>query len=195
MTWMLTCTGAAVNLRLMEPESISMLDIAHHLARIERFGGACSRPYSVAEHSILVLDIFADANPLARATTRLAALLHDAHEAYTGDVMTPLKDVIGEAWRMEERRIERAVQHRFGVFEAAHAWRGAIKHADLTALSTERSQLLPACGPAWEVLQTHPPINWIKLADQARFGWEDWRDAFLDRVAELTFEAKLDAAP
>lgn len=60
MTWMLTATGAAIDLRFMPPAQISLLDIAHHLARLDRFAGACSRPYSVAEHSLLVCDILAN---------------------------------------------------------------------------------------------------------------------------------------
>ena len=57
MTWMLTATGATVDLRWMAAEDISILDIAHHLAQINRYTGACSRPYSVAEHSLLVCEI------------------------------------------------------------------------------------------------------------------------------------------
>jgi hypothetical protein len=189
MTWMLTATGAQIDLRLMPAADISILDIAQGLARIDRFNGACVRPYCVAEHSLLVCDILATEHH-AHLAVRLAGLLHDAHAAYTGDLSSPMKALIGEAWAREEHRIAVRVQRRFGIHVDSNAWADVIKHADLTALSTERKQLMPpdpAGAQPWPVLQSHPPVNWINLHDQAKFGWADWRDAFLDRFAELRF--------
>lgn len=193
MTWLLTATGATVDLRFMRHDDINVDDIAHHLAQINRYTGACSRPYSVAEHSLLVCEIAERECGERSPAVLMAALMHDAHEAYTTDLSQPMKQVIGEAWRMEEARIEHSVRKRFGLLTAyAHA--GAHIHwADLTALSTERAQLLPPGGPEWPVARTHPPIGWWRFDERAAFTWDDWRQAFIDRFAELQFARQLQA--
>lgn len=187
MTWLLTASGGVVNLRHMAPDTLHLADIAHHLARTDRYNGACKRPYSVAEHSLLVCDIleteFGERDP----ATLLAALLHDAHEAYTGDLTQPMKQIIGTAWDIEEHRIAYEVRRRFGVAEAFALAANHIHSADMLALSTERNQLLPPGGPVWPATLSHPPLNWINLDEQAGFDWVDWRDAFADRVDELNF--------
>jgi len=67
-----------------QPEEIHIQDIAHHLSLICRFGGSCSWFYSVAEHSLWV-------SKLCPPPDRLWGLLHDAAEAYLGDVIRPIK--------------------------------------------------------------------------------------------------------
>lgn len=84
-------------------------DIAHALARMCRFGGHVRSYYSVAEHSVRV-------SHLCRRETALAGLLHDAAEAYLGDVVAPLKkmpEMIG--YRLVEQRVEAALGRAFGV--------------------------------------------------------------------------------
>ena len=187
MTWMLTATGAAVDLHWMPPEDISILDIAHHLAQINRFNGACARPYSVAEHSLLVCEIMERELAVRSPHALLAGLLHDAHEAYTQDLSSPMKAVLGEGWALTEERIAHRVRARFGV-ASAHAGAAAdIRRADLTALSTERAALLPQAGPTWPCMTSHPPVAWAGLNDRAGMDWLDWRQAFLDRFGELTY--------
>ena len=186
MTWMLTATGATVDLRWMRGEDISLLDIAHHLAQINRYTGAASRPYSVAEHSVLVVELLERAG-YSNPSVLQAALMHDAHEAYTTDLSTPMKQVLGDAWSREEARIQYAVMRRFHLATTFGAWRGVIHSADMTALATERAALLPPGGPVWPVMATHPPAEWVDFASRAQFTWLDWRQAFLDRFAELQF--------
>lgn len=193
MTWMLTSTGATVDLRFMRHEDISVLDIAHHLAQTNRYTGACSRPYSVAEHSLLVCEIVERVQCERNPSILLAALMHDAHEAYTQDLSQPMKQIIGQAWETEEQRIAHSVHKRFGLVTAFIVARKQIHDADLTALSTERAQLLPPGGPAWPVTQSHPPIGWWRFSEREAFTWQDWRQAFLDRFAELHFARKLHA--
>jgi uncharacterized protein len=190
MTWMLTATGSQVDLRFMAHDTISLLDIAHHLAQLNRYTGACSRPYSVAEHSLLVVELLERSTTLGPSAL-LAALLHDAHEAYTADLSTPMKQIVGPAWEMEEQRIQAAVLRRFGLQEAFARHHARIKWADLTALSTERAALLPDAGPLWPVTDTHPPVAWVDFAQRAAFTWLDWRQAFIDRFAELSYARQL----
>ena len=185
MSWMLTATGAAVDLRWLDAECISLLDIAHHLAQLNRYTGACSRPYSVAEHSLLVVELLEHDGETNPALLQ-AALMHDAHEAYTADLSSPMKKVIGPAWDIEESRIQRAVLQRFGLADAYCRFPAVIKHADLLALSTERTALLPQCGPLWPVSTTHPPARWVDFRGRAGFAWHDWRDAFIDKFGELS---------
>lgn len=189
MTWMLTASGANVDLRFIAQGTIDILDIAHHLAQINRFTGACSRPYSVAEHSLLVCELVERAIGILPAdpSVLLAALMHDAHEAYTTDLSSPMKQIVGAAWSMEEQRIQHAVLKRFELLTASTSARTLIHWADLTALSTERAQLLPPGGIDWPVSRTHPPCDWWRFDERAEFTWLDWRQAFLDRFSELQF--------
>lgn len=190
MTWMLTATGAQLDLRFIRDDTISVLDIAHHLAQINRFTGACSRPMSVAEHSLFVLTIVEQTLPTADPAVLLAALMHDAHEAYTTDLSQPMKQVIGPAWSCEEKRIQQAVLKRFGLLEASAAASRLIHWADMTALVTERKHLMPHTGPAWEAERLHEPARcWDFIATEA-FSWRDWRELFLERFGELQYARK-----
>jgi hypothetical protein len=187
MTWMLTATGATIDLRLVAPEQIRLADIAHHLAQLNRYTGACSRPYSVAEHSLLVCEIAEREIGIRSPSVLLAALLHDAHEAYTADLSSPMKQAIGAAWHEVENRVAWSVRRRFGVLVASTSAAKDIRWADLCALSTERAQLMPPCGPEWPVSVTHPPLGWARLDGRDAMAWQDWRQAFIDRFAELDY--------
>lgn len=184
MTWMLTATGASVDLKWMDGDTISLLDIAHHLAQINRYTGACVRPYSVAEHSLLVVQLLEHDGYTAPDLLQ-AALMHDAHEAYTNDLSSPMKEVLGDVWDREEARIQGSVLSRFNLLAATRRWRDVIKRADMVALSTERQQLLPPSGPEWPCMRSHPPARWVDLGARAGFDWADWRQAFIDKFAEL----------
>ena len=120
-------------LDLSEPEAISfdLQDIAHHLARICRFGGAVDGYYSVASHCVYV------ATELEREGYRRsivqAGLLHDAAEAYIGDMVSGLKRLMPEYRRLEDRYTA-AIEHQFSV--TFHGSR-IIKTADLRARLSE----------------------------------------------------------
>jgi len=165
-------------------------EIAHHLAIINRFTGATFRPYSVAEHSLLVEAIGASRG--ASPALRLALLLHDAHEAYVGDVASPTKQAIGRAWREFEATHAGNVRRYFGLQSTFAAHRSEIDTCDLLALAVERRDLMPfdwmACTP-WDVLDTagreiRPPENFEIDPD---FGpsWKLVRDGFLSKYLHL----------
>jgi uncharacterized protein len=137
MKWTQTTSGAAYDLDTdPDPASIRIDDIAFAISHIHRFTGHAGA-YSVAQHSALAC--FAAERLGHSAGVCAAALLHDAHEAYTGDVASPIKRVLGPAWRGFEARHERAVRHRFGVLETLP---DAVKEIDLRLLVTERRDLL-----------------------------------------------------
>lgn len=158
-------------------------EIAHALAQINRFTGHASRPYSVAEHSLLVWSIVHEQGMGVHA--QMAALLHDAHEAYTGDMSTPIKHAMGDAWHPFERNHQAMVQRIFCIRTAAASYGPAIKQADLIALATERRDLMrttPGARP-WPVLDTPGaevrPSEQFEAPPGCTRPWTYWRDLFL----------------
>lgn len=108
-------TGSGIQLNLLDPrpQDIVIEDIAAALSKLCRYTGHCPRHYSVAEHSLMVAidsDI-TTCHPLVQ----LEALLHDAAEAYVGDVAAPLKTLLGDTYRVIEARVDSAIRHRFGL--------------------------------------------------------------------------------
>jgi len=190
MTIMTTASGLRFDLARPSPMYVVIEDIAHHLAQINRFGGAAARPYSVAEHSVLALRIAERELGMIDPHGLMAVLLHDAHEAYFGDVTQPMKQVLamgGTFAASAEEAVERAVRARFRLQVAAVAYRNDIRRADLIALATERRHLLPAHthGERWEVLDGIQPIDWAAIDSAAITPWTFWRDRFLDNYRSL----------
>jgi uncharacterized protein len=108
----LTYSGRMVDLLRPDPEQIELIDIAHALARITRFTGHGDQCFKVAQHSVMVHD-------LARVPW---ALLHDAAEAYIGDVSSPLKVAMRcysqgrcSDFDLIESRWQNAISLRFGL--------------------------------------------------------------------------------
>lgn len=182
-------TGPAV---LMPGNAPRIEVVAHALAQINRFTGHASRPYSVAEHSLLVCDIVASMGLGCHA--QMAALLHDAHEAITGDAASPVKWALGTAWLMFENEHAAAVRAGYHIQSAHATHRADIKRADLIALATERRDLMryaPGISLPWPILDTPgqevQPLEGADLNNPARIamGWRHHRDAFLARYRLL----------
>ncbi len=158
----------------LEPEN-SVFDIetiAHALSHICRYTGHTSEFYSVAEHSVLVSYLVAPENALA-------GLLHDAAEAFIGDVSAPLKRLLPE-YKAIERRVEAAVLGRFGLPADLPP---DVKRADLIAMATEQRDLMPCHGDVWE-WETIPgiqPINGILVPVPVHTA----RRVFLTRFRQL----------
>lgn len=140
--WFQTYSGRKFNPRTATAADINIEDIAHALSQYCRFGGHTRYFYSVAQHSCLVHDAMPD-----QPVLRLQALLHDATEAYMGDVVKPLKLVLYDYQKIEAR-LERIVMRAFNLPEALLP---QVKLADLTALATEKRDLLRD-GPTWTQL-------------------------------------------
>ncbi len=192
MTWMITATGREHHL-VGGGAAFNVLDIAeitHALSLINRFTGHTKRPYSVAEHSLLVAELaeLDGASPVVQ----LAALMHDAHEAYTGDVSSPVKWAIGEPWDAFESTQAALVQRQFGLRTATMSSRAQIRHWDLVALATERRDLtayLPGISAPWAILDTPGkeilPSTQHRLNTPGRGDWEMWRTRFTARFEQL----------
>lgn len=201
MTWILTTTGRQHQLtgpKVFAPGNVpSLREIAHSLAQINRFTGHCSRPYSVAEHSLLVADI-AKTSFRASPAVQLAALMHDAHECITGDVSSPIKQVLGAVWAEFEDAQQTNLLTQYGladIFEEHHA---LIKSCDLMALATERRDMLPFDvdrHAPWPILDT--PGNEVFLSgtdlndlSRSMKTWARWAWKFEQSAADLMDEAK-----
>jgi len=132
-------------LDLLDPSAldVEIEDVAHGLARVARWNGQTSGPniFSVAQHTLLVEAIARRRTSLDRRA-RLAILLHDAPEYVIGDMITPFKAVIGDAYKAIERRLLAAIHLRFGLPVALPAeLTRLIKSADRAAAYLEATRL------------------------------------------------------
>lgn len=137
-------SGRRLDLLDPTPMDIEIADIAHGLAFVARWNGQTSGdwPYSVAEHSLLVEQIFARQNPGIAARWRLAALLHDAPEYVIGDMISPVKAAIGPDYAELDQRLTAAIHLRFGLPAALPvAIKKAIKAADTVSAWAEAVQI------------------------------------------------------
>lgn len=137
-------SGRRLDLLDPTPMDIEIEDIAHGLAFVARWNGQTlgDWPYSVAEHSVLVTDIFARQNPGIAARWRLAALLHDAPEYVIGDMISPVKAAIGPDYGELDLRLTAAIHIRFGLPATLPApIKTAIKAADKVSAWLEAVQI------------------------------------------------------
>ncbi|MEM9757559.1 MAG: HD family hydrolase, partial [Pseudomonadota bacterium] len=119
-------------------------DIAHGLAFVARWNGQTrgDYAYSVAEHSLLVEEIFARIRPDADPKWRLAALLHDAPEYVIGDMISPVKAAVGSSYGALDDRLAAAIHLRFGLpATLPKAVKADIKRADRVSAWLEAVQL------------------------------------------------------
>lgn len=165
MSWVLTYTGKEFDLRRPKSADVCIEDIAHSLSCQARFNGHTKYFYSVAQHSYAC-------SLIVPPQYQLAALLHDAAEAYTGDIVQPLKETLGLDLRTIEIMAEQAVANHFGEFSFRHA---CVKHADLVMLATERRDLMRNVGPEWLCLAGIEPLPepiedcWLPSTAKANF--------------------------
>jgi 5'-deoxynucleotidase YfbR-like HD superfamily hydrolase len=122
--FMMTNSHKQFNYENITAESIDIMDIAHSLSNICRFGGHIDEFYSVAQHSVFVSYLVPDEH-------RLAALLHDASEAYLGDIISPLKKLLPD-YRALEEKVMAGIEKKFGFVSD-----DIIKIADAHALYAE----------------------------------------------------------
>lgn len=155
-TDMEVASGGLLNLVEPRAEHISLADIASALSNLCRYTGHGRTFYSVAQHSVLVADLVAP-------EFRVHALLHDAHEAYVGDISSPMKAALSaldpnfaRAFWMLEKRIIGAIYEALNLELPAPGISAIVKKADMIALATEQREIMcsandwglpwPACG-------------------------------------------------
>lgn len=136
--WIQTYTGLAFYPMSPKVEDIQIVDIAHALSQICRYGGHCSRFYSVAEHSVLLSYAVAPENAFW-------ALMHDASEAYLGDIPRPIKSRLA-GYVEAERNLMYVICESFGLEPEEPA---EVKEADTRILMDERRQLMSLPPETW----------------------------------------------
>ncbi|OOY29532.1 hypothetical protein BMI90_04635 [Thioclava sp. L04-15] len=142
--WQRMLSGRRLDLLDPTPVDIEIEDIAHGLAFVARWNGQTfgDWPYSVAEHSLLVEQIFSHQNPKIEPRWKLAALLHDAPEYVLGDMISPVKAAIGEGYGVLDAKLDAAVHIRFGLPAALPVKiKRAIKKADIVSARLEAEQI------------------------------------------------------
>lgn len=123
-------------------------DIAHALANTCRYGGHCREFYSVAQHCV-------HASFIVPKQDALWALLHDAAEAFVGDMPRPLKELLPD-FRTIEKRVEREVLEPYGLIGEMPV---SVHHADLVMLATERRDLMTYHPGEWSLLDGIEPLQ------------------------------------
>ncbi|SNT22677.1 HD domain-containing protein [Tropicimonas sediminicola] len=142
--WQRMLSGRRLDLLDPTPVDIEIEDIAHGLAFVARWNGQTKGDfaYSVAEHSLLVEEIFGRMQPGAATKWRLAALLHDAPEYVIGDMISPVKAAVGPNYGALDERLTAAIHLRFGLPAQIPATvKKQIKKADKVSAWLEATQI------------------------------------------------------
>lgn len=182
--WISTYTGRPFWPCDPELADIDIRDIAHALSNQCRFAGHVRRFYSVAEHSVRVMNwlIWAGAGP----GIYYWGLMHDTPEAYLVDLPRPLKHTpgLGEAYQQTEITLMNVIAEKFDLSPAVEP--DAVKHADLVILESERLELLPTA--LWAMGVEPEPEEGRKT-----YGWSPERAeiAFLTAFAHCNGVASL----
>jgi len=155
--WMLSYKGRQLWPLDLRPEDIDIEEIAHALSNICRFGGHCLRFYSVAQHSVLVATCVRREGGSAHTKT---ALLHDATEAYLGDMVRPLKVNMPDYTSAETRAWEAVC----AAFDLPLDLPPEVELADARVLLAEKRDLVNDSGHPWEFPQCRFP-------DAVHFPW------------------------
>jgi len=162
MTYLLTHTGKKVVYEDPQPDMICLEDIFFSLTRVPRFGGHTRRPYSVAEHCLK------GANCLEQDTPEFALefLLHDATEAYLGDVPTPLKAQM-PGYKAIEKQFDAIIREKYGLPADMSP---EVKVMDIRMLAAEKEALMPEDPVPWECLAGVEPAPVLINGDR-NYNW------------------------
>lgn len=175
--WITTYTGRRVNPLNLQVEDIDILDIAHHLATINRWCGALREPISVAQHSVHV-------SWLCDGTgAELEALLHDASEAYLGDVTKWLKG--SEAMAAFREAEDRAITVICRKFDMPILFDHSVEDADKLMIGIEGQFGIPGWTPfPGYQLPTFEILQRARFYGQA-WSWQKAKAVFISRFEEL----------
>jgi hypothetical protein len=128
--WTASNSGIKIDLVNPTPEMFTIKDIAGALSKLCRFNGQLKTFYSVAQHSVHVSELVPE-------RLKLAALFHDASEAYICDIPTPFKRMLGTAYTDTETKIQSAIGEKFGITQEEFD-DPLIKQADRIMVVSER---------------------------------------------------------
>lgn len=177
-SWMQTYSGKAFYPMNPSIKDFSIVDIGHALSNICRYGGHVKKFYSVAEHCVLM-------SRSVSPEAALFALLHDAAEAYIGDMVRPLKQDIPEFKRIEDRIFDVMIEWlKTEPIEVpmTQAIQEEVREADNRILLDEKKVLTANSPSKWSQEITHKPLGVeIRCWSPAVARYE-----YLERFLELT---------
>jgi 5'-deoxynucleotidase YfbR-like HD superfamily hydrolase len=186
--WQRMLSGRRLDLLHPLPGDIEIEDIAHGLARVARWNGQTEGPniFSVAQHSVLVERVAGLLDPGLSDAERLSALLHDGPEYVVGDLISPFKVVIGEAYKAVEYRLLQAILARFGLPLPSTSLAALITRADTMAAFCEATQLAGfAEAEAAQLFGRPPALVTEALARLTPLRSQDAEEAFSARFDQL----------
>lgn len=169
MTWLQTFTGKHLDYTNPCPHAFDKDSIAQALSHECRFNGHIPEFYSVAQHSVLV-------SYLVPKHMAWEALLHDATEAFCKDIPAPLKELLPDYKRVEDR-LDKVIRLKYGLPLTTSP---EIKQADLIMLATERRDFDLYDGTVWPALigiepmvETICPLNPVQARALFLNRWEE----------------------
>lgn len=190
MAWMQTLSGAAFDLNAPDPRKVNITEIAVSLSCINRYNGHSREPWNVAAHSVLCVQLLpADASP----ELKLAVLLHDAKEAFTCDMTSPVQEALAfispaalAAFKRLQDDIQYAIHLRFDLQPVLDQRdTDAIKRVDALALAIERRDLMAPCEREWNPSIPPAPAGWPRLR-RSNALMAEWR--FMQTFAAIMVE-------
>jgi len=139
--WIQTFTGKRVYPFDMTLSDIDIFDIAHALSNLCRFTGHTNRFYSVAQHSVIMSDICY--HTYGKECAKVA-LLHDASEAYFGDMSRPIKRSLNDdnVILTANDVLQEMIYSKFGIYTSSHTWENPVRKTDNILLYTEGRDLM-----------------------------------------------------
>lgn len=186
--WQRMLSGRRLDLLDPSPLDIELSDIAHGLARVARWNGQTlgAHAFSVAQHSLLVEDIFGLIGEEPNPKERIAALLHDAAEYVIGDMISPFKAVVGGGYREVEHRLRHAIHLRFGLKpDLSRKLEARIKRADQVAAYLEATVLAGFSHTEAAAFFGKPSEVAVERFDVTPRPVEQVQNAFIERFSEL----------
>lgn len=194
--WMQTYSGRQYWPLDPRADEVDVEDIAHHLSMICRYCGACLLFWSVAEHSVGVLAVIEGDmrragipldEPLGRKF-RLAALFHDAPEAYCHDLIRPIKRCVHGYDRVEAANYD-AIALAVGLPMLSEMDAQRIKLADNAMLLAEQALLMAPAPAKWSPIDVPAEM----LADARAFVQRNRGETLAPREAKALFRAEYTA--
>jgi len=149
---MLTYSGRKISILYPGVEDINIEDIAHALSLQCRYNGHCNKFYSVAEHSILAARMFKARYGIKFECDFIYTLMHDAAEAYLGDIVHPIKSYLGEFKQYEENLL-RCIANKFNLCWPVPK---EIKEIDVAILHDESIQVMASKPQSWSQITSLP---------------------------------------
>ena len=185
--WQRMLSGRRLDLLDPSPLDVEIEDIAHGLARVARWNGQTTGDwaFSVAQHSLLVEALVRVIKPETPERDLLAALLHDAPEYVVGDMISPFKAVIGDDYKLVEKRLMTAIHLRFGLpAETTDQLTKLIKRADHASAYIEATGVAGFSKTEARKFFGAPPAGFDRF-DPTPLPTDEAKQKFLQRFEEL----------